>query len=43
MSVDGGETFTNDIGPLDSSYTLPAREANITLHNPAERRTTFLP
>lgn len=34
-SVDGGRTFTADLGPLDQIYTRRARHPNIVLANPA--------
>jgi|GEM_PF-240904 hypothetical protein len=35
ISVDGGATFTNDVGPINPLLTRPARYPNVTIHNPA--------
>jgi hypothetical protein len=35
VSIDGGATFGNDIGPLNPTMTLPARYPNGTIVNPA--------
>jgi hypothetical protein len=35
LSVDGGRTFTADLGPLNQIHTRPARHPNIVLANPA--------
>ena len=35
ISIDGGVTFTNDIGNLNPTLTLPGRYPNATYYNPA--------
>lgn len=35
LSVDGGRTFTADLGPLNQIYTRRARHPNVVLANPA--------
>jgi Neuraminidase (sialidase) len=35
VSIDGGVTFNNDIGPVNPTMTLPARYPQAVVHNPA--------
>ncbi|MCB9235731.1 MAG: T9SS type A sorting domain-containing protein [Bacteroidia bacterium] len=34
ISIDGGNSFSSDVGVLNSTYTRPARYPNVTGHNP---------
>lgn len=41
LSIDGGQTFTTDIGVLNAAYTRPARYPNAALYNPGAGSNPF--
>lgn len=41
LSTDGGATFTDDIGVLNSTFTRPSRYPNLTLYNTAGNSNPF--
>lgn len=41
ISIDGGATFSNDIGALQTTYTNYGRYPNMTAHNPAGNTDPF--